>query len=380
MNFFWWLCFAALTTTAAVTADVEYNWRNNRTTGQIMFKTTTSSPSGHWNKALLSGSSWFGFETQDFVINGLWNHPVSFYIETLEQLGINIIRIPFSAEWVLYNWDLYPYDGLVGADPLVQNKMSREILDIVIQEAADHGMGVMLDLHRLHKEYISELWYSPTDNQYTYENWFQTWFTILDYVLPRHNNIVAIDLQNEPHGPANWGSDDPATDWRLFVQTAIPRIQDRYPSSQFLFFIEGVEWGHTLEGWHQKNRPLDLPEPLLDRVVFSPHTYGKSVVPSTPDDVGSLRWSWDDDFGFLRDLGFPIVVGEWGGRTDLDQTWMNHLVDYLIAKNCTNQFFWSLGPNSGDVNGILLDDWTTVDGFKREVIQRVVPEPTKFVF
>jgi len=354
-------------------------WGTDRSSGQIQYYVSNNNDS---TPVLLSGSSWFGFETQDFVVNGLWNHPMTFYLDTLQNLGINIIRVPFSSEWILYHWDLYPDSGLVNADPESQHKKSIEILDRLFDEASSRGIGIMLDLHRLHKEYISELWYSPTDNQYTAENWFDVWFKMLDYILPRHNNLVAIDLLNEPHGAATWGSDDPGTDWRLFVQGAIPRVADRYSNHHFLFFVEGIEWGHTFEGWHDHQPPksLNLPDTLLDRIVFSPHTYGSSVVPGTSNDVGTLRGNWNNDFGFLRDLGYPIAVGEWGGRTDIDRDWMNHLVDYLIDKNCTNQFFWSLGPNSGDVAGILLEDWTTVDSFKQGVIQRVVPHPSKLPF
>ena len=38
----------------------------------------------------------------------------------------------------------------------------------------------MLDLHRLHKEYISELWYSPYDDQYPSTVFFETWYKMLD--------------------------------------------------------------------------------------------------------------------------------------------------------------------------------------------------------
>jgi len=356
-----------------------YRWKTDN--GEIYHKTATGN--GKWEKTSLSGASWFGFETQDFLVNGLWVHPMDTYIKTLKNLGVNIIRVPFSAEWVVYNWNLYPYDQLISADPSLNGKTSLEILDMLFQKTATHGIGIMLDLHRLHKEYISELWYSPTDNQYTTDTFFTAWTTLLDYVLitKNHTNLVAIDLLNEPHGSTTWGSNDPSTDWRLFVQNAIPTLAEKYASlNPFLFFVEGIEWGHTFRFWNDLNAPLKLPDALMSRVVFSPHTYGKSVVSSTPTDYNILRQNWNSDFGFLRQLGYPVAVGEWGGITSLDSDWMNSLVKYLQTYNMTNQFFWSLGPNSGDVQGILLDDWTTVDEFKKGVMQQLVPSPTRFVF
>ena len=67
----------------------------------------------------------------------------------------------------------------------------------------------MLDLHRLNDQYISELWYAPNDDRFTSDTFFQTWFTILDRYKDR-TNLVAVDLLNEPHGRATWGSNDPS--------------------------------------------------------------------------------------------------------------------------------------------------------------------------
>jgi len=322
----------------------------------------------------LSGASWFGFETQDFVANGLWVHPVGFYLDTLKDCGINVLRIPFSAEFVLHNWDIYPYSELVKADPASSGLSAIQIMDHIIESARERGIAVMLDLHRLHKEYISPLWYSPTDSEYTSDSFFQAWFRILDHALPKHPNIIAIDMLNEPHDQATWGTGDYATDWRLFLQEAVPKIQTRYQDvSSFLVLVEGIEWGHTFKFWNINDAPL---QGDLTRVVFSAHTYGKSVVPSTTTDPTLLAQMWDTDFGFLRDKGHTVMIGEWGGRTDLDEGWMNSLVDYLIHKNMTDTFFWSLGPNSGDVDGLLYNDWTTVDPVKKNLLKRLRPNPT----
>lgn len=361
-----------------------YHWRTDG--GQILYTIglppMPSEQDTGWSLTHLSGASWFGFETQDFVVNGLWAHPLDFYITVLKTLGVNILRIPFSSEWMLFNRDIYPYDEFVSGDPSAAGKTSLEILDQLFEKTASHGIGVMLDLHRLHKEYISELWYSPTDNQYTGDTFFTTWYSILDHVLldKKFNNLIAIDLLNEPHGAATWGSDDPSTDWRLFVEYVIPTLADRYSNHSFLFFVEGIEWGHTFRDWNNRQAPIRLPTDLLHRTVFSPHTYGKSVVASTSDRYEDLVYTWDTDFGFLRDLGHAVVVGEWGGITSLDANWMSSLVTYLTRKNMTNQFFWSLGPNSGDVRGILLDDWTRIDTFKQGIMQQLVSSPTLFRF
>jgi len=354
-----------------------HRWKTGE--GQILHSTDGGR---NWEKARLSGASWFGFETQDYMINGLWTHTMDEYLRMLKGIGINVIRVPFSAEWIFYHHDLYPYDGLISADPSLKGKTSADVLDTLFEKAAMNGIGIMLDLHRLHKEYISELWYSPTDNEYTASTYYQTWFRMLDHVLKEknHTNLIAVDILNEPHGQATWGTGDASNDWRMFIQEAVPKIVTRYHNHSFLVFVEGIEWGHTFRYWNDNNAPIVFPPKIMERIVFSPHTYGKSVVQQTPDDYNQLVAGWETDFGFLRRQGYTVAVGEWGGITSLDAGWMNSLVQYLTSANMTDQFFWSLGPNSGDVQGILLDDWTTMDTFKKDVIHKLVPHPTTFTF
>lgn len=323
----------------------------------------------------LSGISWFGFETQDFVINGLWTHPMSFYMDLMRSNGLNTIRVPFSAEWILFNLDLYPDGSMVSADSDCQHKKSIEILDLLFDMAEARQMYIMLDLHRLHKEYISELWYSPTDGMFSADDFLKTWFLLLDRYHDR-SSLIAIDLLNEPHGQATWGAGNPSTDWNSFAEYAIPQIVNRYPRDTWLMLVEGIGWGKDLS--QARYHPLQITPPAVaHRVVYSAHTYGRSVVSSTDIyNVPRLYQDWTDSFGFLADGGETFFIGEYGGITDVDGPWMQTLVQYLISKKMRNHFFWSLGPNSGDVHGFLLDDWTTIDSFKLQITKDLQPYPT----
>ena len=334
--------------------------------GQIYLQKSNNE---NWETFQVKGLSWFGFETQDFVVDGLWQHSMTTYLDQLQSLKITTLRVPFSAEWIYYNFDLYPYDGLLNADPDNQHKKAIEILDTLFDECEERGIYIMLDLHRLQNTYISELWYSPFDRQFTTDTYFAVWERMLTRYGGRPN-LFAVDLLNEPHGSATWGSGNPSTDWNTFVEVAIPRLGTKFSSFSFLFLVEGIVWGHTFEGYVQ--HPLNIPG-YEDRIIFSPHSYGKSVVPGTSMDRNVLYHNWDHDFGFLRtEHNKTVVPGEWGGRTDLDADWMNVFVDYLVERNMTNNFLWSWGPNSGDVQGLLLDDWTTLDNFKVGVMHRLI--------
>lgn len=91
---------------------------------------------------------------------------------------------------------------------------------------------------------------------------------------------------------------------------------------------------------------------------------------------------WDEHFGKVREhSGQPVVIGEWGGRFRAgtkDERWQNKLVDYMIEKGLTDQFYWDFNPNSGDTGGLLKDDWRTIDDRKARLLARAVPNPTKF--
>ena len=321
----------------------------------------------------IRGLSWFGFETQDFVVNGLWSHPLDWYLDLIKQNNFNVIRIPFSAEWIYYNFDTIPNQGIISADPSSQGKTSIEILDALFDYTEKNDILIMLDLHRLHKEYISELWYSPYDDQYPSSVYYTTWTKMLDRYKDRRN-LFAVDLLNEPHGSATFGNDKLSTDWRLFSQGTIMKFMDQYPDAPWVYFVEGIGWGKYLHEY--QNHPFDLTPEQMKKVVFSPHNYGKSVVPGINMDPNALHADWDYNFGFLREDGLVVVPGEWGGKTDIDADWMNIFINYLIQKDMRGSFFWSLGPNSGDVAGYLLDDWTTIDQFKMNIINKLQPNPS----
>ena len=51
----------------------------------------------------LRGISWFGFEGVGAIVDGLWEHPLSYYVELCRQLGINALRIPLAVDNILIN-------------------------------------------------------------------------------------------------------------------------------------------------------------------------------------------------------------------------------------------------------------------------------------
>lgn len=221
------------------------------------------------------------------------------------------------------------------------------------------------------------------------------------------DNIIGIDIYNEPHD-YTW------QEWKTLTEAAYSAINAVNPNT--LLFVQGIgtsagtqdgtpatstpvphgaaasnpNWGENL--FEAGSNPINIPK---ERLVFSPHTYGPSVFvqrmfmdPAQSQCTGlegdaagdancnivinptQLRAGWEEHFGYLRDQGYAVVVGEFGGNLDwpqgqasirdrdrwnhvspgVDSQWQNAFVDYMVSKNIEG-CYWSINPESGDTAG-----------------------------
>jgi aryl-phospho-beta-D-glucosidase BglC (GH1 family) len=222
------------------------------------------------------------------------------------------------------------------------------------------------------------------------------------------SNIIGIDIFNEP-----W--DYTWSEWKTLTEHAYQAINAVNPN--LLIFVQGIsgtagnqdgtpdtitQTPHgdtaTNPNWGENLYPAgaDLPAVPVSKLVFSPHTYGPSVFvqkmfmdPAQPNCAGLegdaagdakcnivinstlLRSGWEEHFGYLKDLGYSIVVGEFGGNLDwpggqastrdqnrysyltdktTDAKWQNAFVDYMVSRKLEG-CYWSINPESGDTGG-----------------------------
>ncbi len=222
------------------------------------------------------------------------------------------------------------------------------------------------------------------------------------------NNILGIDIFNEP-----W--DYTWKDWKYLSERAYEAINS--VNSDVLIVVEGISatadnqdgspstvtevphgnldstpnWGENL--YEAGLDPLNIPK---SRLVYSPHTYGPSVFvqkqfmdPTQAECTGlegdaaaeprcnividpkRLEAAWDEHFGYLRDQGFAMIVGEFGGNLDwpakatladqkrwgyitpgiVDSAWQSTFVDYARKKDI-QACYWAINPESGDTGGL----------------------------
>jgi endoglucanase len=221
------------------------------------------------------------------------------------------------------------------------------------------------------------------------------------------DNIIGIDIFNEPHD-YTWA------EWKAMTEAAYTAINAVNPNT--LLFVQGVgtnagaqdgspttvtpvphgvvatnpNWGENL--FEAGANPPNIPK---ERLVYSPHTYGPSVFvqkmfmdPAQTactglegDAAGDancnivinptlLRQGWEEHFGYLKQQGYGMVVGEFGGNMDwplgqasirdrdrwnhitpgVDTAWQNAFVDYMVSKGIEG-CYWSINPESGDTAG-----------------------------
>ncbi|GLP71351.1 endoglucanase [Streptomyces sp. TUS-ST3] len=322
----------------------------------------------------IAGINWFGFETGNNVVHGLWSRDYKSMIDQMKSLGYNTIRIPFSDDIFKSGTVPNSIDFSGGKNAGLQGLNSLGVLDRIVSYAGQDGLKVILDRHRPDSGGQSALWYTAAVPE-------STWIANLKALATRYkgqDTVVGIDLHNEPHDPACWGCGDTATDWRLAAQRAGNAVLGINPD--LLIFVEGVQTFNGVSGWWGGNLmgvaqyPVQLN--VANRVVYSAHDYATSVAQqswfSDPSFPANMPGIWDKYWGYIFKQNIaPVWVGEFGTtlQSTVDQKWLAALVSYLrptstYGADSFHWTFWSWNPNSGDTGGILKDDWQTVDTVK----------------
>ena len=352
------------------------------------------------NKVWLTGANWFGFNTSERVLHGLWSVNLENTIDAIAARGINLLRVPISTE-LLHEWqngvttvaqiNTYTNPGLNGASTL-------EVFDALVNASRNAGLKILLDVHGADADnmgHIYPMWYK---GEFTDEVFYSTW----EWVTERYKNddtIIAFDLENEPHGKpwadnefAKWDNSTDVNNWKYACETAANRILDINPN--MLIMCEGIEsypkdgmnWDGTSDSdfhnnwWGGNLRPVkDFPIDLGDRqsqFMYSPHDYGPLVFqqpwfyPGFNKDT-LYQDVWKDNWMFIHEDNIsPLLIGEWGGFMDGgdNEKWMIAMQE-LILEYGLHHTFWCINPNSGDTGGLLDNSWVTWDEEKYAILE-----------
>lgn len=341
---------------------------------------------------LLRGTSWFGAETRDYVVHGLWERNWQEMLQQVADEGFNVLRIPYSQD--LLTPGRMPQSIHYGINADLEGLGALEILDKIVDMAGRLGLYVILDRHNNMAGVQTPLWYDGSRTATSKSNPYgeAAWIEGLELLAERYQDeaqVVGFDLHNEPYGAASWGTGDIATDWRMAAERAGERLLAINPD--LLIIVEGVQqnvvggagpywWGGNLSG--VDTHPVELSIP--GRVVYSPHDYGPGVYPQAwfwdatfPDNLVDL---WDSYWAYIAEDGIaPVLIGEFGGRyvePDAypegslewrEAVWQQEIVQFQEDRGLS-AIYWAFNPNSADTGGYLKDDWKTVVPAKRALL------------
>lgn len=352
----------------------------------------------------LTGLNWFGYNTGTNCFDGLWACDLDASISSIADHGFNLMRIPISTELV-NNWEdgEYPEANYNNASNAYLNGMnSLEIFDHVIGQCRANGIKIMIDFHCAATDSMGHMKALWTDEGVTEDDYYRA----LEWIADRYKDddtIIAVDLENEPHGKQNetprakWDDSKDSDNWKYIAEQAAKKVLGKNPN--LLVMVEGIEiyprdidkngdfssqneddyffnwWGGNLRG--VADNPIDLGK-YQDKLVYSPHDYGPSVYEQPwfegDYDYDSLQDDcWNDNWFYIQDDNIaPLLIGEWGGfMKEPNLTWMTYLRQF-ISENKINHTFWCYNANSGDTGGLVLDDFTTWDTDKYEFVKEVL--------
>ena len=347
----------------------------------------------------IAGINWYGFETTDQVVHGLWAQDYHTILEAIKNNGYNVIRLPFSNQMVespIVPSNISYANGTGAINSDLRGLNSLQIMDKVISAAGGLGLRVILDNHRSEAGNSAEssgLWYTST---YPESAWIQDWKTLAiryaNYTDASGNPIlIGMDLRNEPHlsiygalTGSCWTGDtsvsgcpttDTARNWPVAAARAGDAILSVNPN--LLIFVEGVDcysgdcdwWGGNLEG--VATHPVTLS--LSNRLVYSAHDYGPNLYQqswfNSSTSFSSLSSVWNKFWAYINASNTaPIWVGEFGSdnnSSDIEGStagsqgqWFESLVTYLEDNPTLNWTYWAL--NGEDSYGLLDSQYDSV--------------------
>ena len=342
----------------------------------------------------VAGINWYGFETTDEVVHGLWAQDYHYILNAIQSNGYNVIRMPLSnlmveTPIIPTNISYHNASGPINTD--LEGLNSLQILDKIVAYAGQIGLRIILDNHRSEAGNGAEgngLWYTT---QYPESAWTNDWVSLTQRYL-NNSTVIGLDLRNEPHndqsGGSCWGCGLMSYDWRLAAERGGNAALAVNPS--LLIFVEGTDcynndcdwWGGNLEG--AQTYPVTLN--VANQLVYSAHDYGPNLYQqswfNSNTTYQSLVAVWTKFWAYLSlNNVAPVWVGEFGttnNSSDIESSvpgsqgqWFQSIVTFLQNNTQLDWTYWAL---NGEDSYALLDsnyDSTPVSSLKQQLLASI---------
>ena len=269
----------------------------------------------------IAGINWYGFETTDEVVHGLWAQDYHYILDAIHSNGYNVVRVPMSNQMVetpIIPTNISYQNGSGPINTDLKGLNSLQILDKVVAYAGQIGLHIILDNHRSEAGNSAEgngLWYT---DQYPESAWIADWVALTQR-YQGNETVIGMDLRNEPHNAQSsgscWGCGAQSYDWRLAAERGGNAVLGINPS--LLIFVEGTDcynndcdwWGGNLEG--AQAFPVTLN--VANQLVYSAHDYGPNLYQqswfNSNTSYGSLVAVWTKILGLPQPERHRAGVG-----------------------------------------------------------------------
>ena len=391
----------------------------------LMTPSASAQGTGYWhtsgNKILdsggtevrIAGVNWYGAETPDYLVHGLWAQDYHTVLNSIKSLGYNVIRIPFSNQLVESNpvpTNFTTFANGATANQALNGQTALQDMDTIIAYAGSIGLRVILDNHRSEAGETNEangLWYTSA---YPQANWIADWKTMAtrysasQFTFNGNPTVIGMDLRNEPHlsgtgsTTGSCWTGDTATNgcptslttqnWPVAAEAAGNAILAVNP--KLLIFVEGNDCYSGVCGWQGENLIGVASNPVIlsvaNQLVYSAHDYGPNLFQQPwfngNTTSASLDAVWNKYWGYIsiNDTA-PVWLGEFGTdntSTDIESTasgsqgqWFQSLVGYLQNNSSINWTYWAL---NGEDTYALLDnnyDATPTSSLKQSLLASI---------
>lgn len=243
------------------------------------------------NTVRLRCVNWYGAHMQDMVVGGLHRQSLQSLVTSIQALGFNCVRLPYSLEMHLDKADTRPKVNVLEANPQFLNMSVMQIFDATIHALAEARIMVILNNHQGKAMWCCSeddgegLWYSQ---EYSEADWLRS-LQMLARQYRQQPYVIGYDLRNEPRGiPAQiarklqltpqgrylwpqWTrvTERGAANWAAAALRAAGMVLEEDPDG--LIIVEALDFATDLRG--VKQRPLHTEPGLTNRVVYEVHDY-----------------------------------------------------------------------------------------------------------
>mmetsp|Transcript_45704 Transcript_45704/g.74554 ORF Transcript_45704/g.74554 Transcript_45704/m.74554 type:complete len:883 (-) Transcript_45704:235-2883(-) len=297
------------------------------------------------NPFVIKGTTWHGFETPQFLGEGLGIVNIETIATFVEQSQFNTVVLPLSVEGVLTN----PKVVASESSPLRGQRLF-DVVEIALDAFADHDLLSLISFGRLavDERSPSSLWYNDMFDPETVEvAWVRAAQQFCD-----QPNVFGVILHQNLQDPASWGDGNVKTDWKMAAESIANRILNECP--RWLILVPGIGGFQSWRGANLRNAeesPLIIANPL--RLVYAPQLGSPSMyyAEQVGGDEEGIFWEMELNYGWIpRETGRAIVISNIDSKDPQDKQWEDFV------------FLWAQKQSVGMVpfslsGGLVSQDW-----------------------